>query len=129
MKILQSLINRGLNIITGVSSEIRVIDIEADTGKRITGNGSTIRRDTKPWSFFNIENIKERNKVVSYVFSGYKTRRELIGEVRHQNESSQKRVTDEQLKITDRENQIETLISGGRLDQIMFSERDTRPYL
>ncbi len=129
MKILQSLINRGLNIITGISPEIRVTDIETDTGKRITGNGSTIRRDTKPWSFFNIENMKEGNKVTSYVFSGYKTRRELIGEVRHQNESSQKRVGDEQSKIEDRERQIEILISGGRLDQIMFSEEDTRTYL
>ncbi len=128
MKIFQSLIKRGLNVKTGISPIINVSDIVLDIGKPITGNGSLIRRDSKPYSFFNFENLKCKNAVIGYEFSGYKTRRELIGELRHQNEASQKRLNEETLKIEEREIDILTLIAGGNLNDMMFSELNINSY-
>ncbi len=129
MKILNAFIEKGLNPQEGTSEIISVAEIEILTNKRLTGNGSIVRRDTKPWSLFNLENIKESGSVIGYKFHGYKTRRELIGELRHQNESSQRRRVLEHEKIEERENKIRELTSQGRLDEAVFSIADIERYI
>ena len=57
MKILEALIQLGLDIDTGIGGMFKVNDIEALTEKRIVGNGSTIRRDIMPYEAYNIETI------------------------------------------------------------------------
>ena len=51
MKLLRILSKLGLNLKTGISETIEVSEIEDMYHKKITGNGSIIRRDVKPWVF------------------------------------------------------------------------------
>ena len=129
MKLLRILNSLGLNLFTGVSKPISIDDIEDMSGKRITGNGSTIRRDNKPWLFFNFENIKNGNKIEAIRFDGYKTRRELIGELDSQIKSSSKRITLEKAKIDDREVEKHSLVAGGKLSDIMYSYDDALDFI
>ena len=77
----------------------------------------------------NLENVKDTNRVRGYIFRGYKTRRELIGELSDQNQSSKKRIMEEENKITEREAEKKALSSSGRLDDMMYGYSDIRSYL
>jgi len=130
MKILKACETLGLNLDDGISSSvIDIKDIERLTGIRINGNGSKIRRDNKPWEFFNIENIKDKNSIVGFDFSGYKTRRELIGELDTQIKSSKKRIINEESKVIERENDKVNLSKTGKLSDLMYSKKDTVSYI
>ena len=129
MKMLSIMKKLGLNLTNGVSCLIKVEDIEKLSGKRIVGNGSTIRRDIKPWSFFNMEINKSKSSVIGFTFDGYKTRRELIGELDHQIKSSKKRIVLEESKSKEREDEKYKLSSSGSLSDKMYSYSDVKKYI
>ena len=129
MRALKAMEALGLDLVTGISPFIPVEEVERLTGKRITGNGSTIRRDNKPWSYFVMEINKLRNSVHGFTFHGYKTRRELIGELDNQNNSSEKRMKLEALKIEERTQEKVILNAAGNLSATIYSKTDVVLYL
>lgn len=129
MKLLRVFESLGLNLDTGTSDAIRVQDVERESGKRLTGNGSIVRRDVMPWEAFNLENIRNKQKVWGYKFHGYKTVREVIGELKDQNESSKKRIDKELAKIDERNEIIKQLTNRGNLNTKYYTRKDIEKYL
>ena len=72
----------GLDLETGMSSEINVKDLEDLTNIRQVGNGSKIiRRDCPVFSKFKFYmNYGENGEIISYKFNGYKNSNDLVTE-------------------------------------------------
>ncbi len=125
--VLKALNILGLDLNSGKSVFISVEDIEEATGKRITGNGSTIRRDVKPYSYFEFENVKIKNKVVGYKFKGYLNKDSEMERLLSQISTTKKRYLLEESKIIQR---IEKLNSIKLLDnKCLYSKKDVLKYI
>ena len=131
MKALEAFESLGLDLTTGISKEtIPVLEMENKLKKRLTGNGSTIRRDNKPWSLFNFSVVKSGNSVEGWSFNGYKSYRDMITELNDQIASSEDRMKKEERSIDDRKNKINNIIlSTNNLDKKAFSKVDILYYL
>lgn len=130
MKALDAFIDCGLDIKTGVSSSvIRVESVEHMLNKRLVGNGSTIRRDNKPWKLFRFKVEKVGNKVVGWSFDGYKTFRDKIQELEDQIASSKNRIVKEEAQVTNRLVQIKSIVDNNAdLKKPMFNQSNTLIY-
>lgn len=109
-KLLDILIDLGLDPTTGTSNWLGVQAISDGFGKNITGNGSLIRRDAHPFDKLNFDILKEGQSNVAYKFLGYKTAKDMIDDIEDHNEKSRKRIQDTLIKIEERESDKETIL-------------------
>lgn len=122
-KYLKGFTKLGLDIKTGYSPVITLESIENETNTKLTGNGSIIRRDSKPWCYFNMENIKgQANSVYAYKFNGYLTKHQERQLLLDQIASTYDRAQKEELKCKKR---LETLAKlAGDDDMVLYSMQD-----
>lgn len=120
--ILQSFEELGLNLDTGVSPIIPLSDVVERVGKPLTGNGSVVRRDNKPWSFFSMENIKDGGRVVAYKFNGYMTVEEEVDKLLDQIAKTKERARAEEAKNRKRIDILQQLHSEG--NNFLYSKED-----
>jgi len=122
-KLLQSCVALGLDVNTGVSPVIDLQALQTVYGKHLTGNGSVLRRDSKPFKFFKLDINKKNNKVVSYEFNGYVDVAYEKDKLLSQIQKTRERVAKEQLKVTDRLNELQTIIhTNGNI--ALYSRKD-----
>lgn len=106
---LQSLIELGLDISSGISPEIYIITLEKHSGLRQTSNGSRIiRRDSTIFGLFNIDwkYSPTDGRLISVTFNGYKTREDIennlqdeIGRLQSKVESLNEKIRDNNLLL------------------------------
>ena len=120
--LLQACVTLGLEPATGFSPFICVLKLENITGKRLTGNGSTIRRDQKPWLFFAMENVKQSNKIVGYKFNGYQTVHDEKVKLQSQLLQTQKRAKAEAAKVTSRLAEMDDLTN--KRQKYLYTQAD-----
>ena len=101
-KILNGCVQLGLNTNTGISPFIPLKDLEGVINIKLTGNGSKLRRDVKPFSFFKLVIVKNKATVIGYQFNGYQDVQGEISKLQDQTKTTQLRVIREAAKTKKR---------------------------
>jgi len=122
-KLLQACEILGLDLNTGVSPVISLNSLQQVYGKPITGNGSILRRDSKPFKFFKLDINKKANKVVSYKFNGYVDVAYEKDKLLSQIKKTRERLVKEQQKVTKRLNELQAIVHN-RGNILLYSRND-----